>query len=76
MNWYKNHYIEWKEVLETVSREIKKAEILVEKDTIQSMFLNELSKVNLPFVFKGGTSLSKAYNLINRLSPLVHRVVG
>ena len=68
MKWYKNHYIEWKEVLETVSREIKKAEILVEKDTIQSMFLNELSKVNLPFVFKGGTSLSKAYNLINRFS--------
>ena len=68
MNWYKTHYIEWKEVLETVSREIKKAEILVEKDTIQSMFLNELSKVNLPFVFKGGTSLSKAYNLINRFS--------
>lgn len=68
MSWYKNHYIEWKEVLETVSREIKKAEILVEKDTIQSMFLNELSKVNLPFVFKGGTSLSKAYNLINRFS--------
>ena len=32
------------------------------------MFLNELSKVNLPFVFKGGTSLSKAYNLINRFS--------
>ena len=55
-------------MLETVSREIKKAEILVEKDTIQSMFLNELSKVNLPFVFKGGTSLSKAYNLINRFS--------
>ena len=68
MNWYKNHYIEWKEVLETVSREIKKAAILVEKDTIQSMFLNELSKVNLPIVFKGGTSLSKAYNLINRFS--------
>lgn len=68
MNWYKTHYIEWKEVLETVSREIRKAEILVEKDTIQSMFLNGLSKVNLPFVFKGGTSLSKAYNLINRFS--------
>ena len=68
MNWYKSHYIELKELLETVSREIKKAEILVEKDTIQSMFLNELSKVNLPFVFKGGTSLSKAYNLINRFS--------
>lgn len=54
-------------VRDSIKRD-KKAEILVEKDTIQSMFLNELSKVNLPFVFKGGTSLSKAYNLINRFS--------
>lgn len=41
---------------------------MVEKDTIQSMFLLELSKSELPFVFKGGTSLSKAYNLIDRFS--------
>lgn len=54
-------------VRDSIKRD-KKAEILVEKDTIQSMFLNELSKVNLPFVFKGGTSLPKAYNLINRFS--------
>lgn len=54
-------------VRDSIKRD-KKTEILIEKDTIQSMFLNELSKVNLPFVFKGGTSLSKAYNLINRFS--------
>lgn len=41
---------------------------MVEKDTIQSMFLYELAKSELPFVFKGGTSLSKAYDLIDRFS--------
>ena len=68
MNWYKKPlYRVERGVRDSIKRD-KKAEILVEKDTIQSMFLNELSKVNLPFVFKGGTSLSKAYNLINRFS--------
>ena len=32
------------------------------------MFLYELAKSELPLVFKGGTSLSKAYNLIDRFS--------
>jgi len=41
---------------------------MIEKDTIQSMFLLELSKTELPFVFKGGTSLSKGYGLIDRFS--------
>lgn len=68
MNWYREYYFEWKEIVETVAREYDKSEIMVEKDTIQSMFLYELSKSELPFVFKGGTSLSKAYNLIERFS--------
>lgn len=41
---------------------------MVEKDTIQSMFLYKLSLCKLPFVFKGGTSLSKAFDLIDRFS--------
>lgn len=41
---------------------------MVEKDTIQSMFLLGLSESGLPLVFKGGTSLSKAYDLIDRFS--------
>lgn len=45
-----------------------RTELMIEKDTIQSIFLFELSKVDLPFVFKGGTSLSKAYHLIDRFS--------
>ncbi len=32
------------------------------------MILFEISKSELPFVFKGGTSLSKAYGLIDRFS--------
>ena len=58
----------WKEIIETVALEIKKNRIMVEKDIVQSMFLYELSKSDLPFVFKGGTSLSKAYSLIDRFS--------
>ena len=58
----------WKEIIETVALEIKKNRIMVEKDIVQSMFLYELSKSNLPFAFKGGTSLSKVYSLIDRFS--------
>ena len=32
------------------------------------MILLDLSKSEIPFVFKGGTSLSKAYGLIDRFS--------
>ena len=68
MNWYKEYQTEWKEIIETVARELGRSEQMVEKDTIQSMFLFELAKSELPFVFKGGTSLSKVYNLIDRFS--------
>lgn len=68
MNWYKEYYNEWKEIIETVAREMGRTEQMIEKDTIQSMFLYELAKSELPFVFKGGTSLSKVYNLIDRFS--------
>ena len=68
MNWYEENQTEWKEIIETVARELGRSEQMVEKDTIQSMFLFELAKSELPFVFKGGTSLSKVYNLIDRFS--------
>lgn len=68
MNWYKENKNEWKEIIETVAAEEHRSTQMIEKDTIQSMFLLELSKSDLPFVFKGGTSLSKAYALIDRFS--------
>lgn len=68
MNWYNDKKELWKDIIDAVSLELKRNTLMVEKDIIQSMFLYELSKCNLPFVFKGGTSLSKAYNLIDRFS--------
>lgn len=68
MNWYKDNKDSWKEIIETVAAEGHRTTQMVEKDTIQSMFLLGLSKRELPFVFKGGTSLSKAYALIDRFS--------
>ena len=68
MSWYKDYKREWKEIIETISREVNRTPQMIEKDTIQSMFLLELSKSELPFVFKGGTSLSKGYGLIERFS--------
>lgn len=38
MSWYSEYRNEWKEIIETVARECKRAELMVEKDTVQSMF--------------------------------------
>ena len=68
MSWYSDYKEQWKEIIETVASEEHRMTQVVEKDTIQSMILLELSKCEFPFVFKGGTSLSKAYGLIDRFS--------
>lgn len=68
MGWFKGNRNEWKKIIETIAREIKKPEEMVEKDTIQSMFLYRLFEINKNIVFKGGTSLSKAYRVIDRFS--------
>ena len=68
MSWYKDHREVWKQIIETVAAEEHRTTQMVEKDTIQSMFLLGLSKSDIPFVFKGGTSLSKVYGLIDRFS--------
>ena len=68
MNWFSDKKETWKTIIDSISNDLKRNPIIVEKDTIQSIFLYELSKYDFPFVFKGGTSLSKAYNLIDRFS--------
>jgi len=68
MSWYNNYKNEWREIIETIASEQGHSNSMVEKDTIQSMFLKKLSESELPFVFKGGTSLSKAFNIIDRFS--------
>ena len=68
MSWYSEYRDQWKEIIETIAAEEHRTTQMVEKDTIQSMVLLDLSKSEVPFVFKGGTSLSKAYGLIDRFS--------
>ena len=68
MSWYRDYKEQWKEIIETVAAEEHRTTQMVEKDTIQSMILSSISQSDLPFVFKGGTSLSKAYGLIDRFS--------
>lgn len=68
MSWYKDYRAQWKEIIEVVANNYRRTELMVEKDVVQSLFLYELSKSEMPFVFKGGTSLSKAYGLIDRFS--------
>ena len=41
---------------------------IIEKDYYVSMFLQEIAKSDIDFVFKGGTSLSKCYSVIERFS--------
>lgn len=68
MSWYRDYKEQWKEIIETVAAEEHRTTQMVEKDTIQSMILLGISQSDLPFVFKGGTSLSKAYGLVDRFS--------
>jgi len=68
VNWYRDYKEQWKEIIETVAAEEHRTTQMVEKDTIQSMILSGISQSDLPLVFKGGTSLSKAYDLIDRFS--------
>ncbi len=68
MSWFKSDADKWKQTIEAVANKTGRNPQMVEKDTIQSMFLGLLSEKDFPFVFKGGTSLSKAYNIIDRFS--------
>lgn len=68
MSWFKEYKEEWKSIIETVAAEEHRTTQMIEKDTIQSLILLELSNSETSYVFKGGTSLSKAYGLIDRFS--------
>ena len=59
----------FKNLVEATSSDLGIAEIIVEKDYMVSMLLERISKIDsLVVVFKGGTSLSKCYSVINRFS--------
>lgn len=59
---------DFEEILNKTHEETGYETAIVEKDYYVSMMLKGLSKTGYDFIFKGGTSLSKAYGVINRFS--------
>ena len=58
----------FKDIIATVSEKSGLSDVIVEKDYYVTLILKELIKHNNEIVFKGGTSLSKAFHLIDRFS--------
>lgn len=58
----------FQDMIQYVSEQANVREDIVEKDYYVTIILKELSKMVCPVVFKGGTSLSKAYGVIDRFS--------
>lgn len=59
---------DFKEILNKTHEETGLEPSIIEKDYYVSMMLKNLSRTKYSFIFKGGTSLSKAYKVINRFS--------
>ncbi len=58
----------FRDVVVTVSEMTGLEESIIEKDYYVTMILRLLVDLNPSVVFKGGTSLSKAYHIIDRFS--------
>ncbi len=58
----------FRDVILLVSERSEVSEDIVEKDYYVTMILKKLSEIDYPVVFKGGTSLSKAFHVIDRFS--------
>ena len=68
MNWYKDKVEAWTEIIKDTADKTSKTELMIERDIIQSILLHNLNLENKNLVFKGGTCLSKVYDIIDRLS--------
>lgn len=67
MNLHKNKQ-EFYDTLLAVGNKFNTSPAIIEKDYYVTLFLDALSKRVPNLVFKGGTSLSKCYKIINRFS--------
>lgn len=67
---YLHQHEDFKFFINKATKEVNLSEFIIEKDYWVTYLLKNLvrSEFNNEFVFKGGTCLSKAYNLINRFS--------
>jgi predicted nucleotidyltransferase component of viral defense system len=68
MSYWQNNKEIWERLIKLISNETGNSPLIVEKDVVQSLILKELAQSELPFTFKGGTSLSKVYGIIDRFS--------
>ena len=66
--WHNDEKEKWKEFISLISQETGLNSLMIEKDTLQSYLLDAIFKQESGLVFKGGTSLSKGYGIINRFS--------
>ena len=67
MNLHKNKEL-FQQTVEMVAEEMKINAAIIEKDYFVTYILKELVKSEPSIIFKGGTSLSKCYKLIERFS--------
>ena len=58
----------FKDIILEISDKIKVNPSIIEKDYYVTLFLKRLFELEDNFVFKGGTSLSKCFHVINRFS--------
>ena len=58
----------FRDVILLTSQQLEVSEDIVEKDYYVTMILKKLSEIEYPIAFKGGTSLSKAFHVIDRFS--------
>ena len=63
------------EVITEVNAQTGIAGSIIERDYYVTMILKLLARSNPDIVFKGGTSLSKCFHLINRFSEDIYKIV-
>lgn len=74
MNWSWTMYLHkenrelFRDIILVASERLGISEDIVEKDYYVTLILKKLSGIEYPVVFKGGTSLSKAFHVIDRFS--------
>ena len=70
MSWYKLSHNEKQDVLSATAAKLRLPAFVVEKDwwVVQTLRLITQMDIADQIVFKGGTSLSKAWGLIDRMS--------
>lgn len=68
MSWYKNNKKDLENLFYLIRKRTGKNFNFIEKDYVQTLILNEISKYTDKFVFKGGTNLSRVHKVIERFS--------